>query len=172
MHILASLLPLLFVWAAVAKTLRFRRWSSILGGYGLPLGLARVAAVMVPVLEAASAALILGGRTRAGAALAFALLSAFSFAIVRASSRRGKRLPCGCFGGRGERDYRLLLARNLALLSMPIALLLAGKDFSVFAGWRAPSAGELLPAALVATGAPVALWMFRELSTSFRRGAS
>ena len=36
-------------------------------------------------------------------------------AIVVGRVRAGRRLECGCFGGSTTRDYRVLLARNLAL---------------------------------------------------------
>lgn len=124
--LLASLLALIFAWAAVAKIARFDAWSTALSGYGLPGPLAPAARFGTPLLEAAVAVLLVAGAVSAGAVLALALSVAFCAAILRARSRLGKRLPCGCFGGRSAHDYRGMLALDLGLALAAAAVLASG----------------------------------------------
>lgn len=163
----ASILGLVFVWSAVAKLLRSSRWRAALEGYGLPG--TRALAIAVPVVELVVPSLMLLERSLASAALALGLLALFSAAIVRARSRRGDRLPCGCFGGAGERDYRLMIARNAVLGLLAAAVIARGRDLQTLEGLGAPETADLLPAGLVVLGLVAIGWMFWVVSDSFRR---
>jgi hypothetical protein len=153
----AELVALVFAWAAIGKVLRFRRWRGQILGYGLPA--AGTLAVAVPLAEAGVPVLVVGDFPTAAGALALGLLAAFSAAILRARRLRGDRLPCGCFGGGDRRDYRLLLARNLALGAVAAAAL-ADPDRRP---WADVGPAELLPAVLLAVGLAVTAFLLREV---------
>lgn len=161
------LLAVAFFWAAIAKASRPSAWRAALGGYALPAGLVVPALVIVPVLEIVTGFLLSGGGTasKAGAALSVALLGGFSLAVLRARRIRGDRLPCGCFGGSGSRDYRLMLVRNAVLGSVAAAILLvpAVARYEL----ETPTASQTLPALLVALGVVLIAW----LVMTFARGA-
>jgi uncharacterized membrane protein YphA (DoxX/SURF4 family) len=167
---ISLLLASVFAWAAVAKVVRFGAWRSVLAGYRLPAGTERPIAVLVPLVEVAVAALLLIGETRAGAALSVMLLSSFSLALVRARALQGDRLPCGCFGATKERDYKLLLLRNGVLALLPAALLLGGRDVVPTSGVGWPSMSDALPTLLTLAGLVAALWIAREVASSFKKG--
>lgn len=153
------LLAVAFFWAAIAKASRPSVWRSALVGYRLPAGTTTPALVLVPVAEIVAAVLLSAGgnATKAGAALSVALLGSFSLAVLRARRLQGDRLPCGCFGGSGSRDYRLMLVRNALLGSVAGAILLvpAVARYEL----EAPSAEQLLPALLVALGVVLIAWL-------------
>jgi hypothetical protein len=163
--LLASLLALTFAWAAVAKVIRFGSWSAALAGYRLPAPLHTAARFGAPVLEALVAALLLTGATRAGATLALALSIAFCVAILRARARLGRRLRCGCFGGRGAHDFRALLALDLTLAA-GAGVVLASGDIAAPARLD-PSA--LVPGLLAAAGIGLAAWVARQATAGMRR---
>ena len=171
-RIVSLLLAAIFLWAAVAKVVRYGSWRTVLAGYRVPVMVGNIAVFGVPLLELIVVGLLLAGETRAGAALTVMLLSVFSFALVRARAIQGGKLPCGCFGATKERDFRLLLLRNGLLAILPAALLIEGEDVMPLSelGW--PSAGDALPTLLTLAGIAVALWIAREISTSFRKGRS
>lgn len=164
------LLALLFAWAAVAKLVRFRAWRTALHGYRLP-GEAALA-VGVPSAEAGVPILVLMDRSRAAAALALALLALFSLALLRARTLRGNKLPCGCFGGAGERDYRLMLARNGTLGLLAGTVLMARRDVRALEDLGAPDASEAIPAALALLGIVILAWLAWTLSSTLRGGRS
>lgn len=159
MLVVPTLLAAAFVWAAVAKLGRFSAWRDALAGYRLPEAIAVPAGVVVPVAELAAAFLLaLGGdATRAGAALTVALLAAFSLAVLRARRLRGDRLPCGCFGGSGSRDYRLMLVRNAFLGAVAGAVLLvpAVARYEL----ETPASSQVVPAVLAAAGVVLIGWL-------------
>ena len=156
-----------FAWAAVAKVFVYRRWRQIVTRYGLPSGLDAVIAPVVPVGEAAIATTIVGFEPRVGAAAALAALSLFSFAIVRARSITGDRLPCGCFGGGEDRHYRTMLWRNAALGGLAAVVLFA-RPQHVLTRPSFPTGAELIPAALVVVGVALALWTALQALGVFR----
>lgn len=153
----AELVALAFAWAAIAKALRFRRWRGQIVGYRLPAAWTLAAAV--PLAEAGVPALVVGGFPSVAGALALGLLAAFSAAILRARRLQGDRLPCGCFGGGERRDYRLLLARNLALGAVAVAAM-ADPDRGT---WADVGPAELLPVVLLAVGLAVTAFLLREV---------
>jgi hypothetical protein len=139
-------------WAGVAKAARFVSWRSSLVGYRLPRSLFPIVLMGLPVVELATAGLLLTSYARVGAALALALLSAFSAAVVRAHAITGDRVPCGCFGQLKTRDYRLILARNVLLAIAAAIVIIRGEGGGPLEGFAPPRAGELLPAVLVVVG--------------------
>lgn len=163
--LLASLLALVFAWAAVAKLVRFGGWRAALEGYGLPWALAVGVRFAAPVLEAAVAGLLLVGAVQAGASLALTLTLVFGGAILRARSRVGRRLPCGCFGGRSAHDYRAMLLFDLALAAAAVVVLASG---SAAAPTRLdPNAA--VPGVLAAAGVGLAAWAARQATAGMRR---
>lgn len=159
MLLVPSLLALAFAWAAIAKVTRFAAWRGALRGYRLPKPVEASALVLVPVVEVVAAVLLVGGGdvTKAGAALSVALLAGFSLAVLRARRLGGDRLPCGCFGGAGTRDYRLMLVRNAFLGAVAAAVLLVPD----VAGYEleAPDASQAIPALLVGLGIALIGWL-------------
>lgn len=158
------LLAVAFFWAAVAKASRPSAWRNALIGYQLPHSIVMPALVLVPVAEIVAGVLLSAGgvASKAGAALSVALLAAFSLAVLRARRIRGDRLPCGCFGGSGSRDFRLMLVRNAALGAVAAAILLvpAVARYEL----ETPDAAQMLPALLVALGAVLIAWLVATLA--------
>ena len=149
-------LALVFGWGALSKWARFPGWRATLRGYGLPRPLEGLALGAVPVAEAAVPWLALSGQTRQSAALAVMLLIVFSAAVVRARIRHGRKLACGCFGGRNTSDYRLILLRN-ALLGATAAVVLTSRSGQpLLEGLRGPQPREAVPAVLVLAGLALA----------------
>ena len=167
MLLVPSLLALAFLGAAVAKVTRFGAWRSALSGYRLPQVAMGPALFLVPAIELAAGFLLArgGDATRAGAALTVGLLAGFSLAVLHARRVRGDRLPCGCFGGSGSRDYRLMLVRNVLLGAVAATILLV-PDVARYEV-AAPDAGQLVPAALAALGLALIAW----LAVTFGHGA-
>jgi hypothetical protein len=141
----AAIVAVSFGWAAIAKTVGWRRWRRTLAGYGLPPPLERVAGWAVPTVEAAVVALAVLGRQRATAAVAAIALVLFTVALARAPRRDG-RIACGCFGG-ASIDVRAALLRNLALVALAIVAWIGAPPDPVL---RLPADGDVLPALLVA----------------------
>ncbi len=165
---MAPVAPLLLAaalgWAALAKASRPGAWRAALPVYRIPAALTGPVALLVPLAEAGAAALlVLGGdATKAGAALSVALLAAFSLAVLRAQRLQGDRLPCGCFGGRDSRDYRLMLVRNAGLgLVAAVVLLVPDVDLDL-------SRPDVVPAVLAALGVTLIVWLSSALR-SLRR---
>jgi hypothetical protein len=163
-EVLAFLAALVLVpvygWAAVAKSVRPGRWRAALSVYRLPRVTEPIVFVAAPVAEAAIVGLILAGATKPAGALSVGLLCSFCAALLRARSKEGDRLPCGCFGGNRTRDYRLLLLRNIVLL-VPSVTLMVSPPGSVT---HVPSAIEPIPALLALIGLGVLLWMALEIA--------
>ncbi|HEY3212260.1 MAG TPA: MauE/DoxX family redox-associated membrane protein [Actinomycetota bacterium] len=154
----AATLALTFGAAAVAKLAR-GAWRRMLGSYGLRSGATRLAGFGVPAVELGIAALVLAGLGSSAGLLSLVALVAFSGAIVVGRVRAGRRLECGCFGGSGIRDYRLLLARNLALAGVAFVAWRAGEDAPLVRALGEPAGADLLPVALVVLGLALAVWV-------------
>jgi hypothetical protein len=168
LQILAAALAVVFAWAAVAKIVRYRAWRSALWRYELPRPIERVAVIGTPIAEAAVAGLLMTGRTLVGAALALALLSSFSFVILRARAAQGDQLPCGCFGKSKSRDYRTLLIRN-GLMSIGAALLLIGGESVTITKGVTFSRAAVLPAVLIFAGISLVAWMVALAAPALRQ---
>lgn len=169
-RVASAALALVFLWSGAAKIVRRSAWTDALRGYRLPRAVTALAAPGVVAAEWSIAALLVAGATRVGSALALAMLSAFSLAVLRARALRGDRLPCGCFGGRDERDYRAMLARNVILGGAAAFMLVADRDLPVLEGMRVPRTSELVPAGLIVVAAIVGVWMLMRVFASSRRG--
>ena len=157
-QICAALLAGVFAWAAVAKALRPRAWLQALERYGLSPALRIPAAPGVPAAEAVVAGLLVAGQLEVGAALALALVAAFSLLLARLGAEGKRRVPCGCFGRVTERSLRLLLGRNATLAALAAAVLAVRPQ-----GWpswrgRMPLVSEALPVALVLLGLALCAW--------------
>jgi hypothetical protein len=155
----AAVLALTFGSAAVAKLARRAPWRRTLGSYGLRSGASRLVGFGVPAVELGIAATVLVGLASSAGLLSIVALVAFSGAIVVGRVRAGRRLECGCFGGSGVRDYRLLLARNLALAGVAFVAWRAGEDAPLVHALGEPAGADLLPVALVVLGLALAVWV-------------
>jgi putative oxidoreductase len=158
-----------FAWAALAKLARHERWRRSVEAHRLPRRAETAVVIGVPVAEIGVAAAIVSGATVAGAGLALALLAIFSSALIRARRIAGDRVPCGCFGRLGERDWRVSLARNCGLAVAAAVAVAGGAGVHVLDGVGVPPAGELFPAALSAGGLVLALWTGHATRAAFRR---
>jgi hypothetical protein len=159
-----------FAWSAIAKAVRASAWRRALVGFDLPRPLAAPALVAVPLAEAVVVGLGLLGLASAAAWLALALLLAFSLAVVRTRLRTGESVPCGCFGARSARDWRLVLGRN-ALLAAVAAWVLA-QGTGATARWQdlIPRGGQMIPAALAIGGVVAAAWVLLQVGAASRAG--
>jgi hypothetical protein len=166
--LLAAALAAVFAWAAAAKVLAPVRWRKALAAYRLG-PLERPALVGVPLAEGTVAALVIAGAPVNASILALALLVVFSGAIFRARMVHGSLVPCGCFGRTRARDFRVLLARNVALALLAAGVLMTGASFPLLEWARRPGMGELLPAGLAIAGLGLAAWLARMATTTFRR---
>jgi hypothetical protein len=155
----AAGLALTFGAAAVAKLARPAAWRRTLGLYGLRPGTTRLAGFGVPAVELGIAALVFAGLGSSAGLLSIVALVAFSGAILLGRVRTGRRLECGCFGGSATRDYRLLLARNLALAGGAFVAWKAGADAPLVRSLGEPAGADVLPAALVVLGLGLAVWV-------------
>jgi hypothetical protein len=147
-----------FAWAALSKLAGYRRWRGALRAYGLPGGLERAALLGTPALEAVAVALILRGPLEIAGALMLALLACFSIVILRARTNQGDRLPCGCFGGTTERDYRLMLIRN-AVLALPAVTLMLSGNSGLIDRLESFKGSDALPLGLVLLAGGLIVWM-------------
>jgi hypothetical protein len=162
-------LALAFGFAALAKLAVWSRWQRSVAVHRPPDGIRGFVSIAVPISELAAAALIVLVSTTVGAAFALVLLVALSLAIARARSLAGRRLPCGCFGTTGERDWRALIARNAGLILLAAWGVAAGGDDALLADVDAAAPGQLFAAALTLAGIALAVWTARSTRTEFRR---
>jgi Methylamine utilisation protein MauE len=156
----AAVLALTFTAAAMTKLARGAAWRRTLAAYRLPAGVSRVVALGLPIAELAIAGLVVMGLGSTAGLVSLVALVLFSAAIVVGRVRAGRRLECGCFGGSTSRDYRVLLARNLALAGVAVVAWTAGRDASLVRSLGEPGAADLLPAALVVAGLALAAWVW------------
>lgn len=119
-------LALVLLAAAAGKLRAPSRAAAGLVAAGVPEPAARPLVVALVALEGALGLLVLlGVALPLAAAAAAALALVFAAALLRARARGTRRLPCGCFGGAGERPASLLALRALGLAALA-ALVLAG----------------------------------------------
>ena len=104
-------------WPSGSRSSSSRSWGSSLVGLGSTAGLVSLVA-----------------------------LALFSAAIVIGRVRAGRRLERGCFGGSTTRDYRVLLARNLALAGVAFVAWASGQDASLVRSLGEPAGVDLVPA--------------------------
>jgi hypothetical protein len=156
----ALVVAALFAASAAAKLLRPRLWGRTVADHELPRPVDAVASAVIPVAEATVPVLVLTGAARDAAVVALVLLVAFSAALIRLRTRVGDRVPCGCFGRRRWRDVRLLLLRNTGI-GLVAAVAVAGPDRIAL---DVPRSADVLPAALAAVGAVLAVILIRRAS--------
>jgi len=161
----AAIVAATFGWAAASKLVGFGRWRRALTGYGLTRPLERFAGVATPFAEAGVALLVLVGPLPVAGALALGMLAGFCVLILRARVLQGDRLPCGCFGGTSERDYRLMLLRN-TLIAVPVGIVVVAGEPSLVELASSIDAPEVLPAGLVVVAAGLVVWMVKGVSES------
>jgi hypothetical protein len=153
-------LAVTFAWAAAAKVIRSAAWCRALSGYGLG-SLTRPTAIAVPFAEVAVVVLLIAGAGRAAGALAALLAVSFTAAVLRV--RGEAHVPCGCFGGRRQIDYRLLVARNVGLVALATVAMV--RPVSLFPRIPTLAGADILPVGLAAAGAALALVLARRLAT-------
>jgi hypothetical protein len=103
------------------------RHESALAGYKLvPLAVLPIAAIGLPLLTLCAAVLLPWPATaHAGAALGLALMALFT-ASIAINLRRGRtHIDCGCGGAEGQHISRGLVARNIVLMALLTASLIA-----------------------------------------------
>jgi hypothetical protein len=113
----------------------------------------------VPIVELVIVGLVVVGFGSTAGIVSLVALMLFSAAIVVGRVRVGRRLECGCFGGSTTRDYRVLLARNLALAGVAFVAWSAGQDVPLVRSLGQPGGADLLPAVLVVVGLALATWV-------------
>ena len=87
--------------------------------------LAVLLAVYLPWLEVIAAIALFTRRLALGAAAAMLGMSAMFLAAIGSASWRGLNIACGCFGkDEATTDYRMLILRDLALLTAVAVLFL------------------------------------------------
>jgi uncharacterized membrane protein YphA (DoxX/SURF4 family) len=155
-------LAIAFAWAAISKLAGYQRWRRALSGYALPLGPERIALVGTPVLELVAVGLIVSGPLQVAGAFVLALLAIFCVVILRAHATQGDRLPCGCFGGTTERDYRLMLIRNAAL-GFPASVLMLSGNSGLIDRLESFKGSDALPLGLVFVAGGLILWLTKGL---------
>jgi hypothetical protein len=155
----AAMLALTFAAAAVTKLARGAAWRRTLARYRLPASASRVVALGVPIVELVIVGLVVVGLGSTAGIGSLVALVLFSSAIVVGRVRAGRRLECGCFGGSTMRDYRVLLARNLALAGISLGAWRMGEDAPLVRSLREPGGADLLPAALIVLGVALAAWV-------------
>ncbi len=116
---IAFFLAMLLVRAALHKLGDRYRFQGILADYGLlPEGSLGVAAFAIPVIELATAVLLLIPATRPiGAALAGTLLIGYAIVMAISLARGQYLMDCGC-GGAPEPISWMLVARNAGLVAL------------------------------------------------------
>ena len=127
-RLLPAALGVIFGWAAATKLVRRREWRRSLADHHLPHVVGSVARTAVPAAEGVVAVTAILGYARFSGVLAAGLLVAFTASTVRARRFADGQVPCGCFGGRRSRDWKVLVARNLALLGLSVATLTGGSS--------------------------------------------
>lgn len=161
MTLASVLLAATFAWSGSMKIFRAERWRLDLVSYRLNRPLRAAAFLLLPWVEVGIAGALVAGAARTGAVLAIGLLGIFCAAIVRARLLLGTdKLGCGCFGGARIRDYRLLLARNVALAALAAVVVSSGGYPSAARGLDlgGPSALFWLMSVLGLTAVAWVLW--------------
>ena len=116
------------------------RQEAALAGYKLlPLAVVPITSIVLPLLTGAASALLMWPATaHAGAALGLELMALFTTAIA-INLRRGRtHIDCGCGGAEGQHISPGLVVRNIVLMALLTASLIA------------PSSGAADPMAVLA----------------------
>lgn len=109
----ALIVAAILTWSAAAK---LRSPEQTLQSFS-DLGLPRLSARLVPLVEAAVAALLVVDAGWGGT-FAFALMASFTTTLVLIV-RSGRKISCGCFGGADSDPVTWLhVGRNLVILGL------------------------------------------------------
>jgi hypothetical protein len=164
----AGVVALSFGWAALGKLIHPDRWRADLSRYHLSRPLRAVGLLVLPWIEILVVVLVLLTSLITAAAVALPLLAAFSLAMVRLRMlQQANKVPCGCFGGSGARDYRLLLGRNAVLIALSLAVLVSGREAPLL---PTSSSGRVpVPLLFGILGVVAALWIARQTSVYLER---
>ncbi|MEI7446927.1 MAG: MauE/DoxX family redox-associated membrane protein [Burkholderiales bacterium] len=121
--VVTAALVVLWGHAAVVKLRDRERLEGVVAGYRLlPAALAPTVSRVLPAVELALAAGLVGSATRGVAALASAALLAVYGAAVAINLVRGRRaIDCGC-GGRPRPIHPWLVGRNVVLAAVSASL--------------------------------------------------
>jgi methylamine utilization protein MauE len=123
------------VASGVAKVVTRRGSELELGGLGVPATMAPGAALAIPLLELALAALVLAVPARWPVWLAVAAFALFTGVVV-AELQRGVTAPCRCFGSLSNRPMSTrALMRNAWFLAL--AVVATGASGLGGVGWLA-----------------------------------
>jgi thiol-disulfide isomerase/thioredoxin len=124
-----------FLLAAAGKLLDLAGSRAALGEFGVPVRVAALAGVALPLCELAVAvALLIRPTAVAGAAGALVLLVVFIGGVARAMSQ-GRAPDCHCFGQiHSEPAGPATLARNAVLAAPALLILIAGSGPSLDGG--------------------------------------
>lgn len=113
--------------SGIAKLLAPKSTAAAAERLGIPAGLTGTVAILLPVAELGTAALLsITGTSGFGGAAATVLLLAFT-GVIAANLRQGRRPACACFGALSA-DSRIgpgTLVRNLLLLAAAVAVTVA-----------------------------------------------
>jgi peroxiredoxin/uncharacterized membrane protein YphA (DoxX/SURF4 family) len=125
--LLRLLLAGVLAWSGSAKLADRRDFRVALADFGVPTGLARPAAAVLPLVELAVAVALVPGTSAWGAALAaVSLLVAFTLVLV-VSLARGRRPECHCFGSFSSRPVSWrTVGRNGVLVAAAAVLVARG----------------------------------------------
>ena len=128
------LLAVTFGMSAVAKLRDRAGGERAVAAFGFPAGWGPPLAILVPLVELAAAGALLFAPSRpAGAAVALALLSAFSVAIGW-NLARGRRPSCHCFGALSDEPVGWpSVARNAFFGTLALFVLVGGGPVWSFA---------------------------------------
>lgn len=137
-------LAAVFGLAAVAKLADRAGSRRALEAFGIPERLVATGVILVPLAElGVSAALLTRSSFRLGAAVALALLVAFSIVVV-ANLAAGRRTDCHCFGRLHSSPIGLAtLVRNGVLGALSILVMLEGRGPGMSDAAAAGLAGAL-----------------------------
>jgi thiol-disulfide isomerase/thioredoxin/uncharacterized membrane protein YphA (DoxX/SURF4 family) len=151
-------LAAVFVVAAVGKLIDPAGSRSAMKEFGLPPGVAAVAAVVLPLLELAVAAgLLIDPVARDGAALGLVLLLAFIAGIVRLMSQ-GRAPDCHCLGAlHSEPAGPSTIARNALLAALAGTIVVAGGGPGIPGGLTHLSGAQVALMVVVAVAIVLAL---------------
>jgi hypothetical protein len=138
-YALQLVLGVMFLVSASSKLRRPRLFQRIVTNYRLlPREASPFIAGLVIAAEAFLAAALLSGElVEPAVALAAVVLTAFSAAIA-VNIRRGRAIPCGCFGAAETPISWRSLARNAFIL---VALIVLAALRPAGTGWRAVTSG-------------------------------
>ena len=118
-------LALVFAVAAVGKLADRPGVVTAATGLGVPAGMARPVAVLLPSAELAVAAALLWTPSAVAGAAAGLFLLALLTCLVALNLRRGRRPSCHCFGRLDDAPIGAgTVVRNLVLMAVAVAVLL------------------------------------------------